>query len=71
MAGPKDKQLIINEAWCKGCGICVSFCPKNCLEMVGGKVRLKQDGDCIMCALCEQRCPDYAIFVEDKQGVNK
>ncbi len=67
MADSKNKQLIINPSWCKGCGICVAFCPKNCLEMVDGKVRLKNSGDCIMCALCEQRCPDYAIYVEENK----
>ena len=29
------KKLVIDPAWCKGCGICAAFCPKNALEMVG------------------------------------
>ena len=29
-----NKKLVINPKWCKGCGICVAFCPKNALELV-------------------------------------
>ena len=64
-----EKELKINQAWCKGCGICVAFCPKDALEMVDGKAVLKIENDCIMCGLCEQRCPDYAIYVDDGKGV--
>ena len=60
--------LVIDVAWCKGCGICAAFCPKNALEIVNEKVRLKEGGNCILCGLCEQRCPDYAIYVESPKG---
>ena len=59
-----EKKLIINTAWCKGCGICAAFCPKGALEIVGEKVRLKEDARCILCGQCELRCPDYAIYIE-------
>lgn len=57
------KQLVIEDAWCKGCGICVAFCPKQALELRDGKVHLKEDGQCITCGLCEMRCPDYAVYL--------
>jgi 2-oxoglutarate ferredoxin oxidoreductase subunit delta len=62
----EKKQAIIkvNLSWCKGCEICVAFCPKNVLEMEGGKVKVARPGDCIKCDLCELRCPDFAITVE-------
>ncbi|HAK05597.1 MAG TPA: ferredoxin [Firmicutes bacterium] len=68
MADSNEKELKINPSWCKGCGICVAFCPKDTLEMVDGVVRLKEPSDCIMCGICEQRCPDYAIYVYDGKG---
>ena len=23
----------INKCWCKGCGVCVAFCPKGALQL--------------------------------------
>ncbi|HBF42840.1 MAG TPA: 4Fe-4S ferredoxin [Desulfobacteraceae bacterium] len=59
----KDKkEVIINREWCKGCGICVAFCPKEVLEMdEEDKPLWAHPEDCINCGLCELRCPDIAI----------
>ena len=59
------KELIINTAWCKGCGICAAFCPKGHLEVKREKVREKEGTECILCGVCELRCPDYAIYVQE------
>ena len=60
----QEKKLIINTSWCKGCGICVEFCPKSALTMKNAKVLLKEDGQCVLCGQCELRCPDYAVHIE-------
>ncbi|MCI6870471.1 MAG: 4Fe-4S dicluster domain-containing protein, partial [Selenomonadales bacterium] len=52
---------------CKGCGICVAFCPKQVLALDElGKVQVVNEEACIGCGQCELRCPDYAIFVDKK-----
>ena len=64
MAKRKLKEHIINMDWCKGCGICVEFCPKNVLELnPSEKVIPARPENCIACQLCELRCPDFAIEV--------
>ena len=65
MGKPKLKQHHINRDWCKGCGICVEFCPKKVLELDSEeKVKAARPLDCICCRLCELRCPDLAIEIE-------
>ena len=62
------KQLVLNTAWCKGCGICVEFCPKHALTLQQGKVAMVKDAQCVLCGQCELRCPDYAIFIKEQGG---
>jgi 2-oxoglutarate ferredoxin oxidoreductase subunit delta len=70
MGKPKLKEHIINREWCKGCGICVHFCPKNVLELdEEDKVFADQKENCICCRLCEFRCPDLAIEVVCEESV--
>ena len=61
-----QKKLVLNSAWCKGCGICEAFCPKQVLKLENGKITIANAESCVYCGQCEQRCPDYAIYVEEK-----
>lgn len=48
--------------WCKGCGICIAFCPKAVLAAgEDGVPQVVAPEACIGCRMCELRCPDFAI----------
>jgi len=58
-------KMSIREEWCKACGICIEFCPKDVfIANNQGKPIPKNIDACIKCELCELRCPDFAIIVE-------
>ncbi len=59
----KLPKIEIIEKYCKGCHICVEFCPTNVLEMQGFVAGVKNLEACIKCMQCELRCPDFAIKV--------
>lgn len=64
MSKNKLREHRIIRQWCKGCGICVHFCPKQVLELDNeGKACVASPEDCIACRICELRCPDMAIEV--------
>lgn len=60
----QSKSLVINRNWCKGCNICVAFCPQHVLELdTEDKAVAVRPDDCTFCKLCELRCPDLAISI--------
>lgn len=60
----------IDQELCKGCHICIAFCPKDSISPsdklnANGylPVRFNSDGDCTGCATCAVVCPDVVIEV--------
>jgi 2-oxoglutarate ferredoxin oxidoreductase subunit delta len=50
--------------WCKGCGICIEFCPQGVLEANGhGRTIVAHPERCTACHWCDTHCPDMAITV--------
>ena len=76
---PEKKHYIVtDETRCKGCGLCIEFCPKNCLGFSdvlnekGWRVsKMHRMKDCIKCYMCERMCPDFAIFVDESDVPKK
>lgn len=58
-------SLKVNYKWCKGCSLCVCFCPRGILSLDSlGKVKIDRPEECVACGMCEATCPDFAIRVE-------
>ena len=60
----------ILEEYCKGCGLCVAFCPKDVLRISSrlnaaglNPAEVVPDGDCSGCRNCLTVCPDAAIIL--------
>ena len=65
----------IDRNRCKGCGFCITACPKQCIRLseelnIKGyhpaeytETESRNDRDCTGCALCAIMCPDVAIEV--------
>lgn len=64
-AAAKLPNIVIHERLCKGCSICIDFCPTNVLELKGSIVSVKDLTACTRCQLCDLRCPDFAIQIFD------
>lgn len=61
----KVHEIVIIPENCKGCGICVEFCPTHTLGLKKGKVVVVALESCVGCQLCDIRCPDFAIMVDN------
>ncbi|MEN6370264.1 MAG: 4Fe-4S binding protein [Thermotogota bacterium] len=64
-------RIHISREICKGCELCVFFCPKGVLRLSTTPnakgyrvVEVANAAACTGCRLCETNCPDLALFVE-------
>ncbi|MGI6156946.1 MAG: 4Fe-4S binding protein [Saccharofermentanales bacterium] len=65
-------RVTFREDRCKGCGLCVSVCPREIIFLDETKTNRKgyhpatvtEMEKCIGCANCARMCPDSIITVE-------
>lgn len=64
--------IIVDQARCKGCGLCVTVCPQHVLALEEDLLNAKgyhpaalvdPDHQCTGCSVCAIICPDAAITV--------
>lgn len=70
----KSFEVVVLTNRCKGCGICITMCPKKVLDFSDGfndygysYAYPKNINDCIGCKFCELYCPDFAIYVKPSE----
>ena len=63
-------KVVFNREKCKGCELCINFCPKKILALdpeVNAKgyhpAGIVDQESCIGCASCATMCPDYCISI--------
>lgn len=73
--------LAIATDRCKGCELCISACPKDCLALDTATVNVLgyhpiqlTDADaCTSCAFCARVCPDivFTVFAAPRKGTGR
>ena len=62
-------RVIVDSRYCKGCGLCVEFCPKKELKISEKKNKkgyfpVEFSGrECTGCLRCALICPDAALTI--------
>ena len=65
-------KVTFKKDLCKGCGLCITACPKKIIALSKDEINLKghhpaevtDQEKCIGCAFCATMCPDCVITVE-------
>ena len=65
-------RIIVDERFCKGCGLCIEVCKRAIIVLDPDKITdkgyhpamLTDESLCTGCAECAIICPDVAITVE-------
>ena len=67
-------EIEVDEELCKGCNLCIKFCPQNVFEPAEElnkkgvfPPRVVRKERCVKCRLCELICPDFALAVIDEE----
>jgi 2-oxoglutarate ferredoxin oxidoreductase subunit delta len=70
-------QIFLIAERCKGCKLCIAFCPQNVLQespQINAKgyhipeVAPDKSGACVHCEFCTMICPEFAIFTLEAEA---
>lgn len=64
-------RIIVDESYCKGCGLCVDACPEGIVALADDRINekgyhpaiLTNEAACTACSSCATMCSDVAITV--------
>ena len=65
-------RVLFREERCKGCGLCIEFCPRKLIVSDTGRinasgfhpVKILDQEKCTGCTSCAIVCPDVVIEIE-------
>ncbi len=67
---PAKGRIVVNEAYCKGCELCVEACPQDVMALSTERITAKGyhpaeliAAGCTGCGICAIVCPEAAIAV--------
>lgn len=63
-------RVMFNEDQCKGCGLCVVYCPQGIIQLTNKlnkkgyrSAQVVEQHKCTSCMACARMCPDAVITV--------
>lgn len=69
-------QVTFNSIYCKGCELCIAFCPASIIKLDSKSINssgyhlaiISKDDmtKCIGCGNCASMCPDSVITIEER-----
>ena len=69
-------KIKINKKYCKGCQLCIAFCPRKNIKVdivlnEGGifPAAIISEEDCTGCGICYLMCPEACIEIEASKEV--
>jgi 2-oxoglutarate ferredoxin oxidoreductase subunit delta len=72
---PPTGKIHVIEERCKGCALCVEYCPCGVLEMSEAFNRkgyhpplVVEPAACVACQFCEEVCPEFAIYCVSEEA---